>query len=74
MPPGGEPGMKIDRTRDSNLRAEALSHLVDGVPLVDGVSISIQRGEVLAVTGPSGSGKTSFLRLLDRLDENRPAG
>jgi putative ABC transport system ATP-binding protein len=69
MSPGGEPGINRDRARDFILRVEALSRVVDGVPLVDGVSVSVRRGEVLAVTGPSGSGKTSFLRLLNRLDE-----
>jgi putative ABC transport system ATP-binding protein len=37
--------------------------------LVNGVSVQIQKGEVLAVIGPSGAGKSSFLRLLNRLDE-----
>jgi putative ABC transport system ATP-binding protein len=36
---------------------------------VDGISVRIPPGEVLAVVGPSGAGKSSFLRLLNRLDE-----
>jgi putative ABC transport system ATP-binding protein len=40
-----------------------------GKMLVNGVSVQIQKGEVLAVIGPSGAGKSSFLRLLNRLDE-----
>jgi putative ABC transport system ATP-binding protein len=36
---------------------------------LDGISVMIQTGEVLAVVGPSGAGKSSFLRLLNRLDE-----
>ena len=51
------------------LRAEHLSRTVGGRALVDGVSVDLHEGEVLAVVGPSGAGKSSFLRLLNRLDE-----
>lgn len=51
------------------LRAERLTRVVAGRPIVDGISIEVPAGDVLAVVGPSGSGKSSFLRLLDRLDE-----
>jgi putative ABC transport system ATP-binding protein len=51
------------------LATRDLQRTVKERPLVDGISIEVQRGEVLAVIGPSGSGKTSFLRLLNRLDE-----
>lgn len=51
------------------LEADHLSRVVSGVRIVDDISLSVARGEVLAVVGPSGAGKSSFLRLLNRLDE-----
>ncbi|MFN8189904.1 MAG: ATP-binding cassette domain-containing protein [Nocardioidaceae bacterium] len=52
------------------LRAEGLTRrLADGTAIVDEVTFSVSRGEVVAVVGGSGAGKSSLLRLLNRLDE-----
>lgn len=51
------------------LETRDLSRIVGDGAIVDRVTISVHRGDVLAVIGPSGAGKTSFLRLLNRLDE-----
>jgi putative ABC transport system ATP-binding protein len=59
----------VSAPRAPALEADRLSRAVVGKVLVDGVSVQVRTGEVMAVVGPSGAGKSSFLRLLNRLDE-----
>jgi putative ABC transport system ATP-binding protein len=60
----------VDRPPEvPTLEARDLSRVISGKVLVDGVSVQVPPGEMLAVVGPSGAGKSSFLRLLNRLDE-----
>lgn len=47
---------KVYRTRDVEVRA------------LDGVDISVEKGEMVSVMGPSGSGKTTLLNCLSGLD------
>jgi len=58
----GPSGTAIVQVRD-------LCRTVGRIHLVENVTVSIRRGEILAITGPSGAGKSSFLRLINRLDE-----
>ncbi len=46
------------------LELDGLTKRFQGHAAVDGLSLSLERGEVLALLGPSGSGKTTTLRLL----------
>ena len=39
------------------------------IKALNGCSIEIRRGEVVAIIGPSGSGKSTFLRSLNLLEE-----
>jgi phosphate transport system ATP-binding protein len=54
------------------MRLDAVSVFYDGIPAVRGASLTIHKGEVLALIGPSGCGKTTLLRTLNRLTELTP--
>ena len=40
----------------------------DGAQILRGISLSVNKGDVVAILGPSGSGKTTFLRCLNYLE------
>ena len=40
----------------------------DGLTVLDGISLDVEKGDVVAILGPSGSGKTTFLRCLNFLE------
>ncbi|WP_257009930.1 phosphonate ABC transporter ATP-binding protein [Evansella halocellulosilytica] len=41
----------------------------DGTEAIKSLSVTIKRGELVAVIGPSGAGKSTFLRCINRLEE-----
>jgi putative ABC transport system ATP-binding protein len=54
------------------IETEALRHSYRAGPgllwAIDGISLTIEQGEFIAVTGPSGSGKSTFMNILGCLD------
>ena len=43
----------------------------DQFHVLKGISLTVQRGEVIVIFGPSGSGKSTFIRCLNRLEEHQ---
>lgn len=58
-------------TRDSMIQVTDLKKHYKGgsIKALDGVTVDINKGDVVAVIGPSGSGKSTFLRSLNLLEE-----
>ena len=58
-------------TRDSLIQVKDLKkhYNMGAIKALDGVTVDINRGDVMAVIGPSGSGKSTFLRSLNLLEE-----
>lgn len=50
------------------IRAQALRKRFGDVEVLRNVSLTLEKGEVIAVIGPSGSGKSTFLRCLNHLE------
>jgi ABC-type branched-subunit amino acid transport system ATPase component len=51
----------------SVLVAHEVSKSFGGLRAIDGVSLSVARGEIHALIGPNGAGKTTFLNLVTRI-------
>ena len=56
-------------SRPAWCRVEGLRKSYGTVEAVRGVSLEVQRGEVVVVIGPSGCGKSTFLRCINLLEE-----
>jgi iron complex transport system ATP-binding protein len=53
--------------RDALLNARGVGWRIGGTTIVEGIDLSVDRGELVGVIGPNGAGKTTLLRLLSGL-------
>ncbi|TXH27821.1 MAG: amino acid ABC transporter ATP-binding protein [Mycobacterium sp.] len=51
------------------VRAEQVCKSFGALNVLKGVSLEVQRGQVLVLVGPSGSGKSTFLRCINHLEQ-----
>jgi polar amino acid transport system ATP-binding protein len=54
---------------DTILSARDVHKRFGRLPVLNGVSLDVRRGETVCIIGPSGSGKTTFLRCVNHLEK-----
>ena len=67
-PPGSEAPPTIPAT-DAAVRLRGVRRRFGDVSALDGIDLTIRRGEFFSLLGPSGCGKTTLLRLVAGLDQ-----
>lgn len=50
------------------IRLENINKSFSGLHVLKGISLEIERGEIVSITGPSGAGKTTLLQIMGSLD------
>ena len=51
------------------VKAESLFKRFGRLEVLKGITLEVQRGEVMCLLGPSGSGKSTFLRCINHLEK-----
>jgi len=64
----GAPAARAERSvHDIKLELRGLRHRFGDLHVLDGISLSVRRGEIFGLLGPNGSGKSTTLRVLTGL-------
>ncbi len=58
----------------SNIEVKDLTVVFRDCKVLDSVSFTVEKGEVVCIVGPSGAGKSTILRQLNRLDPGKVGG
>src|SRR6059058_6119537 len=64
--------MSMDKQRTNGIemvRAEKLVKRFGKLTVLNGIDLSVKRGQVVVIIGPSGSGKTTLLRCINHLEK-----
>ncbi|MDG7057212.1 MAG: metal ABC transporter ATP-binding protein [Wolbachia endosymbiont of Penenirmus auritus] len=61
---------KLNSVNSSVLKIENLALAYDNKKVLDGINISIERGDVVTILGPNGGGKTSLVKAVAGINKN----
>lgn len=62
--------MVIRKGDDRMLEVQGITKSFGGLPVLNGVDLSVHKGDVAVILGPSGSGKTTLLRCMNYLERS----
>jgi ATP-binding cassette subfamily B protein len=70
--PGPHPSLRTPSDIVGRVEFRDLTFAYDGQPVLDGVSATVEPGQMLAVVGPTGAGKSTLVDLIPRLLDPPP--